>query len=425
MTINQQAKVLMIAYSFPPSGGGGVQRPAKFAKYLPLHGWQPVVLTTTSGINRLKDEQLFNEIKHVKIVHIPSLFKINKTSNLILKFTNFMFRIVQNLIVSNWDWIIPGVLAAQKIIKEEKIDLIWATGNPFGSFFIAWILKIHTKIPIVIDYRDSWSFSEYDWSSSPIQKYFSRLWEKRILKSADHIVVVKPKMIPELQTLCPSVKNKISLITNGYDEEDFSFVITPIHDPIHYTITYTGVMWEQAGHHSPISLFKAIKILRNDPAIKKKIILQIIGDVDLKYKQLPATLGINDNVIFTGYLPHHEVNQYQIKSDALVLLIENKLGYTQSKKYSGIIPGKIFEYFASGVPILAIVPTPGFESETILITQTGLIATPNDPDDIAKKLKDLLLKKFSYKPDVELIEKYTRKNLTQNLSAIFNRIIQG
>src|SRR5512133_2625385 len=38
-------KVLIITYYWPPSGGAGVQRWLKFAKYLPVFGWEPVILT--------------------------------------------------------------------------------------------------------------------------------------------------------------------------------------------------------------------------------------------------------------------------------------------------------------------------------------------------------------------------------------------
>src|SRR5678815_2823742 len=36
-------KVLVLAYRFPPQGGGGVQRTLKFVKYLPQQGWLPIV----------------------------------------------------------------------------------------------------------------------------------------------------------------------------------------------------------------------------------------------------------------------------------------------------------------------------------------------------------------------------------------------
>ncbi|MGI9174359.1 MAG: glycosyltransferase, partial [Rhodothermales bacterium] len=38
-------RVLFVTYYFPPSGGSGVQRALKFAKYLPHFGWEPTILT--------------------------------------------------------------------------------------------------------------------------------------------------------------------------------------------------------------------------------------------------------------------------------------------------------------------------------------------------------------------------------------------
>jgi len=38
-------KVLIVTYYWPPGSGAGVQRWLKFSKYLPRHGWEPVILT--------------------------------------------------------------------------------------------------------------------------------------------------------------------------------------------------------------------------------------------------------------------------------------------------------------------------------------------------------------------------------------------
>ena len=40
-----EKKVLVIAYDYPPLGGGGVFRTLKFTKYLPRFGFKPYVLT--------------------------------------------------------------------------------------------------------------------------------------------------------------------------------------------------------------------------------------------------------------------------------------------------------------------------------------------------------------------------------------------
>ena len=51
-------RVLVVAYYFPPMGLSGVQRVAKFVKYLPRYGWQPEVLTVEPGAYFAYDESL-------------------------------------------------------------------------------------------------------------------------------------------------------------------------------------------------------------------------------------------------------------------------------------------------------------------------------------------------------------------------------
>ena len=56
----QQA--LLVAYAFPPVGGAGVQRMSKLAKYLPLHGFAPQVLTVSNPSVPLTDESLARDL---------------------------------------------------------------------------------------------------------------------------------------------------------------------------------------------------------------------------------------------------------------------------------------------------------------------------------------------------------------------------
>ncbi|MBU0558553.1 MAG: hypothetical protein KJ799_03235 [Bacteroidetes bacterium] len=48
-------KVLLLTYYFPPEGGPAVQRPLKFAKYLPQFGYEFIVLTSRHPVKK-KDE---------------------------------------------------------------------------------------------------------------------------------------------------------------------------------------------------------------------------------------------------------------------------------------------------------------------------------------------------------------------------------
>lgn len=55
-------KVLIITYYWPPSGGAGVQRWLKFAKYLPEFGWEPVIYTPENPDFGIEDNSLNKDI---------------------------------------------------------------------------------------------------------------------------------------------------------------------------------------------------------------------------------------------------------------------------------------------------------------------------------------------------------------------------
>ena len=55
-------RVLIISYYWPPTGGSGVQRWVKFAKYLPSQGWQPVIYTPENPEQLATDSSLVEEV---------------------------------------------------------------------------------------------------------------------------------------------------------------------------------------------------------------------------------------------------------------------------------------------------------------------------------------------------------------------------
>ena len=65
-------RVLVVTYYWPPSGGSGVQRWVKFAKYLPQEGWQPVIYTPENPEYTAIDHTLEAEVPHtVEIIRRP------------------------------------------------------------------------------------------------------------------------------------------------------------------------------------------------------------------------------------------------------------------------------------------------------------------------------------------------------------------
>ena len=68
-------KVLIITYYWPPSGGSGVQRWVKFAKYLPHNGWQPVIYTPENPELTVVDGTLEDDVPEEAIVLKRPIFE--------------------------------------------------------------------------------------------------------------------------------------------------------------------------------------------------------------------------------------------------------------------------------------------------------------------------------------------------------------
>ena len=80
-------KVLIITYYWPPSGGSGVQRWVKFAKYLPQNGWQPVIYTPENPELTVVDGTLEDDVpEEVKVRRLQEMIdlqnKLSEESNL-------------------------------------------------------------------------------------------------------------------------------------------------------------------------------------------------------------------------------------------------------------------------------------------------------------------------------------------------------
>ncbi len=414
-------KLLLLAYAFPPHTGGGVQRPLKFSKYLPQFGWKSIVVSSREIPYQKEDPSLLSETSKVDVYRVQPFYVARPTKNFFLKGINLLFKAIRAFYVSNFEWVISAYIEACRVVEKERPQCILATGNPFGSFFIGARLRKKYGVPLILDYRDSWSFSEYEWANGFLTRACARFWEKRILSHADHVIVVKPKMINELKILCSNIEEKVSLITNGFDDEDFQNLSNKDigFDQSHFNIVFTGIMWQQAGHQSPLSFLKALqRVIRESD---KRIRFHIFGDVDAHYREMIKEFDLDDTIIFHGYVSHEEAVKAQVKADLLLLLVENEEGPKASEKYSGIIPGKLFEYLGSGTPMLTIAPQESFESELTVKCGAGLSAQANNPEDVYDKLKAIASSDLNLDRDEALIKEYSRVQLTECLVKVLSK----
>ena len=422
-------KVLVITYYWPPSGGAGVQRWLKFVKYLPNLDWEPIIYTVEKGEYPVLDYSLFNDLpSNIKVLKtkfwepyslykrftgrkrnekINSSFLNDKKQNKILESISIWIR--GNLFIpdARMFWIKPSIKFLDNYVKNNPVDFIISSGPPHSTHLIALGIKKLNKIPWLADFRDPWTNIDFykDLKLSKWADIKHKKLEKNVLTKADIVLTIGNQLKVELQELGAK---KVEVVENGFDEEDFNNNDSNSLDS-KFTIAHIGSFSPNRNHHV---LWKVLKeIINENNNFANKFQLKLIGKVDYSVYNSIKDFDLEKYVKRFSYLPHNKVISQQKSSRVLLLMVNN----TPNSK--GIITGKIFEYMASNRPILVIGPEDGDLAKIISVTKSGVVCGYNNEIKLKEVILDLFNNKLIFNPN---FEKFSRKNLTKNLSAILD-----
>lgn len=414
-------------------GMGGVQRTAKFAKYLHLFGWQPLVLTVTPKIYLASDNCLLNDVEKagVKIFRTGSKNGINRNgisdTHKVIKFRKdsnrkLLSNISQTFLIpdSKILWKSKALQLAESIISENKVDLIYATAPPYTDFLIACELKEKFGIPIVLDYRDSWIDCPNNFYATPIHRNIHRKMETNVLEFADKIITINSRIKELILERYSFVnENNIVVIPQGFDPEDFqdNDMKTGPYKSKKMRITYSGSF---LNYYTPKYFLDGMKIAFDKrPDLKDKIEACFIGTFPDEYKEYTVQLGIESAVNVAGYVEHSVCTQFLAESDVLWMMI-NRTG--RSDLHS---TGKLYEYFGAGKPIIACVPE-GVARKSLEGYGAVTLTEPDDSPAIADailKYYDRFITGTLPKPNKEMTDMYDRKILSGKLAEEFDSVL--
>ncbi|MBR5836433.1 MAG: glycosyltransferase family 4 protein [Bacteroidales bacterium] len=430
-------RVLIITYYWPPTGGSGVQRWVKFAKYLPSEGWQPVIYTPENPEQLAIDHTLGSEIPEdaeiikTRIIEPYELYKkflkssghskeavevnpVNAQNKSFLQKAAMWVR--GNLFRPDPRclWIKPSVRFLKKYLEEHPVDLIVSTGPPQSMHMIGWKLSRATGLPWIADFRDPWTKIFYfkHLSMTSATERWHRKMEQKVIDDATAVVAVSPLVQKEFQEM---TKTPVHLITNGFDECDFIQENTRESDE-DFTVTHTGLF---AADGNPTVLWEVLsELCSKDESFRKALKIKLIGKTDDQIIAAIKGAGLEDNLVNMGYLPHNIAVEEQRKASVLILPLRKE------PEYKAVLPGKLFEYMASQRPILGIGQPDGAMAMIMDQTKTGTVL---DWEDKAI-LHDFIMECWNRHTKGELnleksdISRFTRRNLTRQMADLFNTL---
>ncbi len=420
-------KVLLIGFPSPLRRGGS-PRLLGLAKYLPLFGWKPTILSgpldrppegkTRICETKMKDnlgilsrllgsgqpEDLTSEVKRKLAVRTTQSFvdKLLTFGGEISTYPDFY---------RGWEKF--GYQEGTHLLESEEFQAMISC-HPKISHIIAKKLRDKYKIPWVADLPDLWS-QNYNYRYSQYRRVMDRRLEIKTLSSANVMTTVSEPLAEKLRMLHKN--KKIESIPSGYDEELFDSSFVPITGK--FSITYTGMIY--TGKQDPGKLLRALAELNRDNQIDiKNFDVRFYGE---KVGWLEAEIEqfrLADCVKQHGMLLKNEVIRKQRESQVLAFF------NWEDPEEPGVYSGKIFEYLGARRPILC---TGGDIEDVVpeLLRETGAGESAVEISDI----KILITKYYheykktglvTYRGNESAVKKYSQQEMARRFNEILSNL---
>ena len=375
-------KLLLVSLYFPPAGGGGVQRPLKFAQYLPALGIETHVLAPDDPKWIHEDAEL--RVPTQAWVHRAQYLgpRGRKPAEELHGKEGASRALVHARLASrrllvpdeNVSWNLTAIPAAIRIARQHGIDAVLTTSPPNSIHLVGAAVKKATGAKWVADLRDSLVAHPHRRAESVAVRAKEKVDEgvaRLVARNADAIACVSDAIADEARRFEP--RGRVVTISNGCDFDDFAGL--EYRPGRRLRLTHTGSFF---GKRDPRPFLTALSRSGLD------VEARFLGDFRSSDREWAQSLDLGDRLTLIPYAPRQQALELQRDSDALLLLIPEAGG-----RGKGVLSGKVFEYLAAERPILAAVPPDGAAAALIRETGAGVVAPPDDVDALKAALVEL------------------------------------
>ena len=431
-------KVLIVAYWFPPAGGIAVQRALSLVKYLPERGFEVHVLAPKNPPAPVLDPALLRQVPgsvqvHRALTPMPSSRWRKRLWGLVSpkrgetgeasapggvggrSWKTRASQAVRGILCPDPEvvWYPFALLQAIRIIRRHKIQAVVVTAPPFSLFLLGNALKrLFPEVTYIGDFRDDWLrffLTTFDFHSGEAIRRRATAIELEAVTRADAVVLVTPRLLEETRARYPQdPAGKFVCIPNGYDPEIFTDFRSRPHGGPQVVVTYVGTVYKST---SPQPYFEALAELPQE--IRGGIETRFVGRITREEDALLRNL--NPPAKLLGFVPQAEALRYMEETDFLLVTMADPTAAT----------GKLYEYLATGKPILAISPKGGEVDAILRETGAGWCASPDDRAGIAEMLRTAWSMAVSGVVSLERNEEAIRRYQRPQQAGEFGALIRG
>jgi len=436
-------KLLLISYVFPPAGGITVQRALSFAKYLPANGIETHVLTARNPAAPVRDPGLLKHIPpevriHRAITPEPPFYLRKKVWSLLeaasvaaaskksvatpkkqeapATGSGGLGALVKRLLNPDPQvlWVPFAVRRAASIIRKHKIDCVMVTAPPFSVFLIGNALKRRfPHVKLISDFRDEWLrfyLTDFDFLNDEYTRRRAERIERETIEASDMVIAVTRSSLREIRGRYPEQPDrKFVFLPNGYDPETFRGFTPRRHAGGGMVVTHMGTAYRTA---SPAFYLDALDEM--PAAIRSGVETRFVGRI--AETETEIFHNRTSTVKLIGFKPQSEAVALTEESDYLLLTMTNEFS----------LPGKLFEYLATGKPVLALSPRGGEVDQILQETSGGWCVEHTDRAAIQGMIRDAWESvtggRSPLQSNREAIRRYERPRLAAELASLIRSL---
>ena len=384
---NQRKRILIISFYYPPSRLVGGKRFTFLSQILQKEHYEVHVLTLKEKYIAARDDFLPTPgIIHRVGMYPP--YPIKKNKSFFKRIWNRLWEDYLCLSDRYSGWLLPALIKGLKIIKDNRIDVIIATGPPFSPMVTGFLLSLTTKVRLILDYRDPWTLHMKNYCKI-FGKRINEVFERLSVGHASSLVFCSRIMKENFTDRLGKYTNApIYFIPNGFHNNNNGTVQPLSLGKAKTNMIYAGNLY---GEIRIELLAKPLRQLLNENAITKDTFcFHVFGKLRDEDREVIRKYGLQELIKKHRLVPYERIMRYLKAADILFLPSGTDVKYA--------IPFKFYDYLSVKRPILAVAPRRSGVAELMREIDCGQLAFINSEESILINLRAMILheKEYSY-----------------------------
>ncbi|HME74013.1 MAG TPA: glycosyltransferase [Myxococcota bacterium] len=378
-------RALVVAYYFPPIGGGGVARTLQLVRALANSGWRPIVLTADRAA-WVQDPALLRKVPAaVTVLRIPNpdWGRVAVRSGRQPAPGRGRGRLERWLVPDlHVGWSALASAAASSLALVGAVDVVYTTAPPYSAQAVGLAARA-LGVPWVADFRDAWTENHARTHLPPWRRRLEERFEEAVLRRADRVVFASDGARDRALRRVPDLAERSETVLTGFAPEELELHADPIAPPsARLELVHAGsALLDRKGATFERCLGALAAWAKDDPSVRSTVRVRFVG-IEAEAAEWILRLGLAEWVHAEPAVSREVLGRLLRGAHASLYLAP------EGERGGDPIPGKLFDAVGAARPLVCLAP-PGPLARLVRDRGLGWVVDPESSEALIGCLENL------------------------------------